>query len=81
MLLKPLDRALADGDTIHAVIAGSGVNSVGHTPGGISVPGAAALASLLRARTRARASIRSRWRISKRTAPARRSAIRSRRVR
>ncbi|MBF5010960.1 type I polyketide synthase [Burkholderia pseudomultivorans] len=48
VLLKPLDRALADGDTIHAVIAGSGVNSVGHSPGGISVPGAAAQASLLR---------------------------------
>lgn len=47
VLLKPLDRALADGDTIHAVIAGSGVNSVGHSPGGISVPGAAAQASLL----------------------------------
>ena len=48
VLLKPLDRALADGDTIHAVIAGSGVNSVGHSPGGISVPGAAAQASLQR---------------------------------
>ncbi|MGY4833437.1 SDR family NAD(P)-dependent oxidoreductase [Burkholderia pyrrocinia] len=48
VLLKPLERALADGDTIHAVIAGSGVNSVGHSPGGISVPGAAAQASLLR---------------------------------
>lgn len=48
VVLKPLDRALADGDTIHAVIAGSGVNSVGHSPGGISVPGAAAQASLLR---------------------------------
>ncbi|RQR70197.1 type I polyketide synthase [Burkholderia sp. Bp9015] len=48
VLLKPLDRALADGDTIHAVIAGSGVNSVGHSPGGISVPGAAAQTALLR---------------------------------
>ncbi|MGQ7838110.1 type I polyketide synthase, partial [Burkholderia pseudomallei] len=48
VLLKPLDRAIADGDTIHAVIAGSGVNSVGHSPGGISVPGAAAQAALLR---------------------------------
>ncbi|MBU9401231.1 type I polyketide synthase [Burkholderia multivorans] len=48
VLLKPLDQALLDGDTIHAVIAGSGVNSVGHSPGGISVPGAAAQASLLR---------------------------------
>ncbi|KVN96271.1 beta-ketoacyl synthase [Burkholderia ubonensis] len=48
VLLKPLDRALADGDTIHAVIAGSGVNSVGHSPGGISVPGADAQTTLLR---------------------------------
>jgi phthiocerol/phenolphthiocerol synthesis type-I polyketide synthase C len=48
VLLKPLDRALADGDTIHAVIAGSGVNSVGYSQGGISVPGAAAQAALLR---------------------------------
>ncbi|MGU7771057.1 SDR family NAD(P)-dependent oxidoreductase [Burkholderia sp. MR1-5-21] len=48
VLLKPLERALADGDTIHAVIAGSGVNSVGHSPGGISVPGAAAQTALLR---------------------------------
>ncbi len=48
VLLKPLDRAIADGDTIHAVIAGSGVNAVGHSQGGISVPGAAAQAALLR---------------------------------
>ncbi len=48
VLLKPLERALADGDTIHAVIAGSGVNSDGYTQGGISVPGAATQAELLR---------------------------------
>ncbi|TCW78931.1 beta-ketoacyl synthase [Burkholderia sp. SRS-46] len=48
VLLKPLDCALADGDTIHAVIAGSGVNSVGHSPGGISVPGLDAQTTLLR---------------------------------
>ncbi|AJX33431.1 type I polyketide synthase [Burkholderia oklahomensis] len=48
VLLKPLERALADGDTIHAVIAGSGVNSDGYSPGGISVPGAATQAALLR---------------------------------
>jgi len=47
VLLKPLDRALADGDTIHAVIAGSGVNSNGHSHGGISVPTAAMQAELL----------------------------------
>lgn len=48
VLLKSLERALADGDTIHAVIAGSGVNSDGHTQGRISVPGAATQAELLR---------------------------------
>lgn len=48
VLLKPLDRAIADGDTIHAVIAGSGVNSDGHSHGGISVPTAEMQAELLR---------------------------------
>ncbi|RKU03683.1 beta-ketoacyl synthase [Burkholderia sp. Nafp2/4-1b] len=48
VLLKPLDQALADGDTIHAVIAGSGVNSDGHSHGGINVPAAATQANLLR---------------------------------
>ncbi len=49
VLLKTLDQALADGDTIHAVIAGSGVNSDGHSHGGINVPAAATQADLLRA--------------------------------
>ena len=48
VLLKPLERALTDGDTIHAVIAGSGVNSDGHSHGGISVPTTAMQAELLR---------------------------------
>jgi acyl transferase domain-containing protein/acyl carrier protein len=48
VLLKPLDQALADGDTIHAVIAGSGVNSNGHSHGGINVPAAVTQAELLR---------------------------------
>ncbi|MFC5430240.1 SDR family NAD(P)-dependent oxidoreductase [Paraburkholderia denitrificans] len=47
VVLKTLDRALADGDAIHAVIAGTGVNSDGFSPGGISVPGAATQAALL----------------------------------
>lgn len=47
VLLKPLDKAIADGDTIHAVIAASGVNSDGYSQGGISVPGAATQAALL----------------------------------
>ncbi|MEV4442297.1 beta-ketoacyl synthase N-terminal-like domain-containing protein, partial [Streptomyces sp. NPDC049577] len=33
VLLKPLADALADGDRVHAVIAGSGANSDGRTPG------------------------------------------------
>src|SRR5260370_1327888 len=48
VLLKPLDQALADGDTIHAVIASSGVNSDGHSQGGINVPAAATQAALLK---------------------------------
>ncbi|RKP47737.1 type I polyketide synthase [Pararobbsia silviterrae] len=48
VVLKPLDRALADGDVIHAVIEGTGVNSDGYSPGGISVPGAVTQAALLR---------------------------------
>ncbi|CAB3782072.1 type I polyketide synthase [Pararobbsia alpina] len=48
VLLKSLECALADGDTIHAVIAGSGVNSDGYSQGGISVPGAATQAALLK---------------------------------
>ncbi|WP_053572645.1 type I polyketide synthase [Caballeronia cordobensis] len=48
VVLKTLARALADGDTIHAVIAGTGVNSDGFSQGGISVPGAATQAELLR---------------------------------
>ncbi|WP_395067677.1 SDR family NAD(P)-dependent oxidoreductase [Paraburkholderia silvatlantica] len=48
VVLKTLERALADGDTIHAVIAGSGVNSDGFTQGGISVPGTLTQAALLR---------------------------------
>ncbi|TAM03956.1 MAG: type I polyketide synthase, partial [Paraburkholderia sp.] len=48
VVLKTLERALADGDAIHAVIAGTGVNSDGFSPGGISVPGAATQAALLR---------------------------------
>ncbi len=39
VLLKPLDKALADGDPIHAVIKGSGVNQDGKT-NGITAPSA-----------------------------------------
>lgn len=46
ILLKKLSRALADGDTIHAVIRGSGVNQDGHTDG-ISLPNPTAQIELL----------------------------------
>ncbi|MQX35684.1 SDR family NAD(P)-dependent oxidoreductase [Roseospira navarrensis] len=48
LLLKPLSRALADGDAIHAVIRGSAVNHGGHTHG-YTVPNPAAQADLIRA--------------------------------
>ncbi|MHA4819664.1 ACP S-malonyltransferase [Streptomyces aculeolatus] len=48
VLLKPLDRALADGDRIHAVVKGSAVNSDGRTYG-YGVPNPVAQAELVRA--------------------------------
>lgn len=39
VLLKRLDRALADGDTVHAVIRGSAVNNDGADKVGFSAPG------------------------------------------
>ncbi|MFF7731145.1 SDR family NAD(P)-dependent oxidoreductase [Streptomyces sp. NPDC008001] len=47
VLLKPLARALEDGDRIRAVILGSGVNTDGRTPG-LTQPSAAAQEALLR---------------------------------
>lgn len=46
LLLKPLAQAEADGDFIHAVIAGSGINSDGNTTG-ITVPGMETQSALL----------------------------------
>lgn len=46
ILIKKLGQALADGDTIHAVIRGSGVNQDGHTDG-ISLPNPSAQIELL----------------------------------
>ncbi|WP_322042154.1 SDR family NAD(P)-dependent oxidoreductase [Paraburkholderia sp. J67] len=48
ILLKTLERARADGDTVHAVIVSSGVNSDGHSQGGINVPASATQAALLK---------------------------------
>ncbi len=47
ILLKPLERALADGDRIRGVILGSGTNSDGRTVG-MSLPSRASQAALLR---------------------------------
>lgn len=46
-LIKRLDDALADGDRIHAVIRGTGVNQDGHTDG-ISLPNSEAQEALAR---------------------------------
>ena len=46
LVLKNLEQALADGNRILAVVAGSGVNADGHTQG-LTVPSAAAQAALL----------------------------------
>jgi iturin family lipopeptide synthetase A len=41
VLLKPLDRALADGDRVYAVIAGTGAGNDGATKPGFAAPSAA----------------------------------------
>ncbi|KAL2060502.1 hypothetical protein VTL71DRAFT_9533 [Oculimacula yallundae] len=48
IVIKPLSAALADGDTIRAVIRGSGVNQDGKTPG-ITMPSEQAQADLISA--------------------------------
>ena len=48
VVLKPLSRAEADGDPIHAVIRGSGINYDGRT-NGITAPSGASQAALLKA--------------------------------
>jgi hybrid polyketide synthase/nonribosomal peptide synthetase FtdB len=47
IVLKPLDKALEDGDLIYGVIRGSGVNQDGHTRG-ITVPNGEAQEALMR---------------------------------
>ncbi|HET8682555.1 MAG TPA: MupA/Atu3671 family FMN-dependent luciferase-like monooxygenase, partial [Micromonosporaceae bacterium] len=48
VVLKPLDRALADGDTIHAVILGSAVNNDGAGKVGFTAPGVAGQVDVVR---------------------------------
>jgi 1-acyl-sn-glycerol-3-phosphate acyltransferase len=47
VVLKPLEKALADSDPIYAVVAGTAINQDGHTTG-MTVPSAAAQAAGLR---------------------------------
>ncbi|MBY8851449.1 SDR family oxidoreductase, partial [Saccharothrix sp. MB29] len=47
VLLKPLSRALADGDHVHGVIRGTALNHTGRT-GGFTVPSPTAQTSLIR---------------------------------
>lgn len=47
VVVKRLKDALADGDTIRAVVRGTGVNQDGHTPG-ITMPSSEAQAALIR---------------------------------
>ncbi|TPX18755.1 uncharacterized protein E0L32_002612 [Thyridium curvatum] len=47
LILKPLDQALKDNDSIRAVIAGTGLNQDGKTPG-ITMPSGEAQESLMR---------------------------------
>ncbi|MEU2764500.1 amino acid adenylation domain-containing protein [Streptomyces sp. NPDC007094] len=56
VLLKRLDRALADGDTVHAVILGSAVNNDGAGKVGFSAPGVAGQVEVVRQALR-RASV------------------------
>ncbi|MFD7659777.1 beta-ketoacyl synthase N-terminal-like domain-containing protein, partial [Actinosynnema sp. NPDC059797] len=48
VLLKPLDAALADGDTVHAVILGSAVNNDGSAKVGYTSPGVAGQTAVVR---------------------------------
>jgi acyl transferase domain-containing protein/NADPH:quinone reductase-like Zn-dependent oxidoreductase/acyl carrier protein/NADP-dependent 3-hydroxy acid dehydrogenase YdfG len=48
LLLKPLEKALADGDTIQAVILGSGVNADGARKSGITIPSREGQVELMR---------------------------------
>ncbi|MEU3391596.1 non-ribosomal peptide synthetase/type I polyketide synthase [Streptomyces albidoflavus] len=48
VLLKRLDRALADGDPVHAVILGSAVNNDGAGKAGFSAPGVAGQVEVVR---------------------------------
>ncbi|MFZ2266517.1 MAG: SDR family NAD(P)-dependent oxidoreductase [Azonexus sp.] len=48
LLLKPLDRAVADGDRIHAVILASGANADGGRKSGLTIPSIQGQVELMR---------------------------------
>ena len=48
VLLKPLSRALADGDYVHGVLRATGVNHHGNDSGSLTMPNAAVQADLIR---------------------------------
>ena len=49
VVLKPLDKAVADGDRIYAVVAGTAVNQDGYVADGFTVPSADAQIAVLKA--------------------------------
>ena len=49
VILKPLSKALADGDAIYACVLGTGVNQDGYLPEGFTVPNVMAQIALLKA--------------------------------
>ena len=77
VLLKPLSAALADHDPIYAIIRGSAVNQNG-TSNGLTAPSRAAQEQVLREAYARAASRRAKSVLSKRKAPARVWATRSR---
>ena len=49
VILKPLDKAIADGDLIYALVRGTGVNQDGYLPEGLTVPNVFSQIALLKA--------------------------------
>ncbi len=78
VVLKPLSRALADGDRVYAVVRATAVNQDGRT-NGLTAPSRQAQEALLRRATPRRESIPAPSPRSKPTEPEHRSAIPSRR--
>jgi acyl transferase domain-containing protein len=53
VVLKPLENAIADGDTIYAVVKGSAINNDGYQKVGFTAPGTKGQAAVIRAALRA----------------------------